>query len=184
MGRIGKRERRKGTRLESRRASQRRHTSSSEPELAPRTWTPNRYEATALGAAAISLNCSRYGATWCQQLGWHAIAREVPAVLILEGVGVALRRRHPVRRGRDLIERLAPERCESGVRLAPVIFLREQILADVTGCPNATQPEPFTVSILFLRPGRGNWQVACGIWQKVAWISPCPAPLLPTFSSG
>ncbi len=62
-------------------------------------------------------------------------------------------------------EHLAPERFESGVRLAPVIFLGEPSPADVTGCPNATQPEPFTVSILFLRPPALNWQVACGIWQ-------------------
>jgi hypothetical protein len=37
-------------------------------------------------------------------------------------------------------------------------------MADVTGCPNATQPEPFTVSTPFLRPAQGNWQVICGFW--------------------
>jgi len=92
------------------------------------------------------------------------VAHEVPAVLISEGVGVALRRRRrPVRWRDDSKELLAPERFESGVRLAPVIFLGEPNPADATGCPNATQPEPFTVSVLFLRPRAGNWQVACAI---------------------
>ena len=63
-------------------------------------------------------------------------------------------------------EHSAPERFESGVRLAPVIFFGEPNLVDVTGCPNATQPEPFTVSILFLRPPAPNWQVACGLWRE------------------
>jgi hypothetical protein len=60
-------------------------------------------------------------------------------------------------------EHWAPERFESGVRLAPVIFFGEPNLVDATGCPNATQPEPCTVSAFFLRPGRGNWQVGCGL---------------------
>ncbi len=94
-------------------------------------------------------------------------AHEVPAVLILKGVGVALRRqRRPVRWRVNSIEPPAPERFESGVRLAPVIFIGEPNPADVTGCPNATQPEPFTVSVLFLRPRTGNWQVACEIWRQ------------------
>ena len=33
------------------------------------------------------------------------------------------------------------------------------------GCPNATQPEPVTVSTFFIRPCIGNWQVACGLWH-------------------
>jgi hypothetical protein len=48
--------------------------------------------------------------------------------------------------------------------LLPSASSRSQLLADVTGCPNATQPEPFTVSDFFLRPRKGNWQAICGIW--------------------
>ena len=51
--------------------------------------------------------------------------------------------------------------------------------ADETGCPNATQPEPFTVSTLFLRPPKGNWQVICGIWRHGGelprYFGPVPA---------
>ena len=65
---------------------------------------------------------------------------------------------------------MAPERSESTIRLAPVIFLGEPILADATGCPDATQPEPFTVSILFIRPGTGNWQVACMMGNRMGGI--------------
>jgi hypothetical protein len=50
---------------------------------------------------------------------------------------------------------------ESGIRPAPVIILGETIAADVPGRPNATQPEPFTVSVLFIRPRPGNWQAGC-----------------------
>jgi hypothetical protein len=49
---------------------------------------------------------------------------------------------------------------ESRVRLAPVIILRETIAADVPDALNATQPEPFTVGVLFIRPAIGNWQAA------------------------
>ena len=76
-------------------------------------------------------------------------------------------------------EQSVPERFESAVRLAPVIFFGEPNLVDVTGCPNATQPEPFTVSTLFLRPPKGNWQVICGIWRHGGelprYFTPVPA---------
>jgi hypothetical protein len=49
---------------------------------------------------------------------------------------------------------------ESAVRLAPVIILGETIPADVPDALNATQPEPLTVSVLFIRPRMGNWQGA------------------------
>jgi len=44
-------------------------------------------------------------------------------------------------------------------------------MADLTpsrpaGCPNATQPEPCTVSILFLKPPAVNWQVFCESWRE------------------
>jgi hypothetical protein len=57
----------------------------------------------------------------------------------------------------------APERFESGVRLAPVIFLGEPILADLTGGPNATQPEPFTVSSPLLTAASG--ELASHMWD-------------------
>jgi hypothetical protein len=49
---------------------------------------------------------------------------------------------------------------ESRVRLAPVIIFKETSAADVPGAPNATQPEPFTVGVFFIRPAMGNWQAA------------------------
>jgi hypothetical protein len=53
---------------------------------------------------------------------------------------------------------LAPERIESGVRLAPAIGSHRGGRA---GRPDGTQPEPLTVSLLFLRPRVRNWQAAC-----------------------
>jgi hypothetical protein len=79
---------------------------------------------------------------------------------------------------------MVPERFESHIRLAPVIFLGEPIPADriaFAGCPNATQPEPVTVSMLFIRPAAGNWQVRYGIWRWVSEIRPTSGPLLPSF---
>jgi len=35
-----------------------------------------------------------------------------------------------------------------------------------------TQPEPFIVSMLFLRPVPPNWQVACGIYPQVRRVLP------------
>jgi hypothetical protein len=69
------------------------------------------------------------------------VAREAPAVLVLEGIGVAC-----------VVGARAPERFESGVRLAPVIFLGEPIPRTLPDALNATQPEPLTVSMFFIRP--------------------------------
>jgi hypothetical protein len=47
--------------------------------------------------------------------------------------------------------------------------------ADVAHAPEAvtrTQPEPFIVSTLFLRPVPPNWQVACGIYPQAGRILP------------
>ena len=79
---------------------------------------------------------------------------------------------------------MVPERFESHIRLAPVIFLGEPIPADniaFAGCPNATQPEPVTVSMLFIRPPAGNWQVGCAIWRCESEIRRVSGPLLPGF---
>jgi hypothetical protein len=35
-----------------------------------------------------------------------------------------------------------------------------------------TQPEPFIVSMLFLRPVPPNWQVACGIYPQARRVLP------------
>jgi hypothetical protein len=40
------------------------------------------------------------------------------------------------------------------------------------GCPNATQPEPVTVSMFFIRPHIGNWQVACWLWLDFSKFRP------------
>ena len=69
-------------------------------------------------------------------------------------------------------EQSVPERFESAVRLAPVIFFGEPNLVDVTGCPNATQPESVTVSMFFIRPRMGNWQVACGLCLNLSKFRP------------
>ena len=96
----------------------------------------------------------------CQQrpLGCCRARREVPVVLSLKGIGAASASRIPLRTR-------ARGGFESRIRLAPVIILqRETIHGGRAGCPNATQPEPFTVSPTFIRPQTGNWQAACGIW--------------------
>ena len=84
------------------------------------------------------------------------LTREVPVVLFLEGTRRRSSQLHAARTRRRGLK--------SGVRLAPVIILRETITADVPDCPNATQPEPVTVSMIFIRPRMGNWQVAFGHW--------------------
>src|ERR1700691_499798 len=69
MGRIGNREGAKRYRSEGPRAPhERRRAFQIEPQLAPRTSIPNRDEAAARGAAAISLECSRHGAIPFQRL--------------------------------------------------------------------------------------------------------------------
>jgi hypothetical protein len=60
---------------------------------------------------------------------------------------------------------------ESRVRLAPVIIFRETIAADVPDAPNATQPEPFTVGMFFIRPAMGNWQAASWVGAGMESIS-------------
>jgi hypothetical protein len=63
---------------------------------------------------------------------------EAPVVLFLKGIGVAYLP-HRLRAS-------APERFESGIRLAPVIMVGETIAADLPDALNATQPEPVTVN--------------------------------------
>jgi hypothetical protein len=104
----------------------------------------------------------------CASRLWHAGRARGSGCPHLRGRRYALRRhQHPVRWSHNMAqnEQSVPERFESAVRLAPVIFFGEPNLVDVTGCPNATQPEPFTVSVLSLRPQAPNWQVACGLWR-------------------
>jgi len=87
------------------------------------------------------------------------VAREAPAVLFLEGIGVACSFR---RLWRDL----APQEFETGVfkRRPPWFPVSGSHFGGRAGCPNATQPEPVTVSTFFIRPRMGNWQVACALW--------------------
>src|SRR5208282_3216758 len=58
---------------------------------------------------------------------------------------------------------LAPEGfSKAASAVVPVVFSGSQY-GGRAGCPNATQPEPVTVSMLFLRPRVGNWQAAYGV---------------------
>jgi hypothetical protein len=90
------------------------------------------------------------------------LTREAPVVLFLEGIGVACSsRRHRRFFGAGGV-------FESGVRRGSRRFLGEPVRRTLlqqafAGCPNATQPEPVTVSMLFLRPRVGNWQAAYGV---------------------
>jgi hypothetical protein len=66
---------------------------------------------------------------------------------------------------------MALQRIESSVCPAPGSFKG----ADLARAPEAvtrTQPEPFIVSMLFLRPVPPNWQVACGIYPQVRRVLP------------
>ena len=108
------------------------------------------------------------------------IAREVPAVLIPEGIGFV----GAIFVGSMIQQDMVPERFESHIRLAPVIFLGEPIPADSPSArlPEAltrTQPEPFTVSITFIKRLAGNWQVACRIWRRGSHSGRAAGPLLP-----
>lgn len=89
-------------------------------------------------------------------------SREVPAVLLFKGIGVAYVLGAMFAGGmpfRDMasikhtaperFEKLRPPRSRHLSRGASSGGLKAQRLA---GCTNATQPEPFTVSTLFLRP--------------------------------
>lgn len=92
------------------------------------------------------------------------VTREAPVVLLLEGISVACSYR---RRRRQVVlkpwrQRVPKAGFESGVRLAPVPVVGNQF-GGRAGCPNAIQPEPFTVSTSFIRPSMGNWQAACAL---------------------
>jgi hypothetical protein len=95
------------------------------------------------------------------------VAREAPAVLFLEGIGFACSFR---RLWRDL----APQEFETGVlkRRPPWFPVSGSHFGGRAGCPNATQPEPVTVSTFFIRPRIGNWQVACGLWLDFSKFRP------------
>jgi hypothetical protein len=62
---------------------------------------------------------------------------------------------------------VALRRIESSVCPAPGSSLREPIVAHAPEAVTRTQPEPFIVSTLFIRPQPANWQVACGIYPQV-----------------
>ena len=64
------------------------------------------------------------------------------------------------------LARFAPQEFETGVRKRhpPWFPVSGSHFGGRAGCPNATQPEPVTVSRFFIRPRIGNWQVACGLW--------------------
>jgi hypothetical protein len=61
---------------------------------------------------------------------------------------------------------VALQRIESSVCPAPGLPWREPTLAHAPEAVTRTQPEPFIVSTLFLRPLPANWQVACGIYPQ------------------
>jgi hypothetical protein len=65
----------------------------------------------------------------------------------------------------------------SGVRPAPAIFLGEPNLADMPGCPNATQPEPVTVSVPSYgsRQGIGKPSVGFGVKRSEFRTSRTPS---------
>jgi hypothetical protein len=98
-------------------------------------------------------------------------ARAVRIALIPTGLGRALRRHNAVF-VEDMINLnifstnvAAPQRTESSVCLAPRSF-RGADLAHAPEAVTRTQPEPFIVSMPFLRPRPANWQVVCGICPR------------------
>jgi hypothetical protein len=105
-------------------------------------------------------------------------ARAVRVVLIPTGLGRALRRYEcRIRRRHDQSEHLLHERrgiaADRKQRLpGSRIVLREPIMAHAPEAVTRTQPEPFIVSLLFLRPVPPNWQVACGIYPQVRRVLP------------
>jgi hypothetical protein len=74
---------------------------------------------------------------------------------------------------------VALQRIESSVCPAPGSYLREPTLAHAPEAVTRTQPEPFIVSTLFLRPVPPNWQVACGFYPQARRILPYSRGLSP-----
>ncbi len=69
----------------------------------------------------------------------------------------------------DLVGPMAPQ----GVRKRRPPRSRHHLKGDNrggrAGCPNATQPEPFTVSTFFIRPPAGNWQARFVGFGRNGW---------------
>jgi hypothetical protein len=116
---------------------------------------------------------------------WHARCARGSGCPHPRGHSAALRRhRHHVCREHDSNKIW----CRSGSKATsaslPSSFSGSQSRRTITafaGCPNATQPEPVTVSTLFIRPLAGNWQVGCGIWRCGSEIRLGSGPPLPSF---
>jgi hypothetical protein len=69
---------------------------------------------------------------------------------------------------------LAPQDFETRVRKRhpPWFPVSGSHFGGRAGCPNATQPESVTVSMFFIRPCIGNWQVACELWLDFSKFPP------------
>ena len=65
---------------------------------------------------------------------------------------------------------VALQRIESSVCPAPETSLGEPIVAHAPEAVTRTQPEPFIISTLFIRPQAANWQVACGIYPQAGRV--------------
>jgi hypothetical protein len=117
---------------------------------------------------------------------WHARCARGSGCPHPRGHSAALRRHR---------RHLCPEHdsnkiwCRSGSKATsaslPSSFSGSQFRRTITafaGCPNATQPEPVTVSTLFIRPPAGNWQVGRGIWRWGSDFRPGSSPLFQALS--
>jgi hypothetical protein len=169
MERIGNPEPAKRGRSASERAphERRRANSKRTSTCVPNMNSKPHCEAAALGAAAGSLipNGVRYGVPAAPWLLTRTT--RVPVVLSLKGIGATCMFPQSTahQRGRR-VRKPHPPRS----RHHPIVIVSSetssgrQVRGGRAGCPNATQPEPLTVSVLFIRPRTRNWQAACGIW--------------------
>jgi hypothetical protein len=99
------------------------------------------------------------GATRAPAAGscWVPVTHGVPAVLFLKGIGLLAGPPSSARFGAEGVRKLDPPWVPSfswGATLGAGFRLA------FAGCPNATQPEPVTVSTFFLKPRTVNWQAA------------------------
>jgi len=99
--------------------------------------------------------------------------RAVLVVLIPTGLGRALRRQQMPPSSKTWSVWTSSPRSSwhcSGSKAAfarlPDYLRGEPILAHAPEAVTRTQPEPFIVSTLFLRPLPSNWQVVCGIYPQ------------------
>ena len=123
--------------------------------------------AAALGAAAICFVCRRHRATLERSDRHRCIAAVfATGTRVTRGSGCPLHMRVSASLARSAV---VGANWRRGVRKRrPPWFPTSvwgAILGERAGCPNATQPEPVTVSASFIRPRRGNWQAVCGAWR-------------------